>query len=62
MADDLAYRIMIKHRGRPPLAYRWEIYQDRKPLAVKRALLHYATRRAAIAAGERALARLRKQN
>jgi hypothetical protein len=61
MADDLTYRVEIKHRGKPPKPYRWEIYRDGKPLAVKKALLLYASRRAAIVAGERALARFRKQ-
>ncbi len=61
MPDDLTYRIKIKHRGKLPRPYRWEIYQDGKSLAVKKALLLYASRLAAISAGERALARLRKQ-
>jgi hypothetical protein len=61
MADDRTYRVEVKHRGKPPRPYRWEIYRDGKSLAVKKALLLYVSRRSAIAAGERALARLRKR-
>jgi len=61
MPDDLTYRIKIKHRGKLPRPYRWEIYQDGKSLAVKKALLLYASRRSAIVAGGRALSRLRKR-
>jgi hypothetical protein len=54
----MAYKLEIKHRDVPPKPYKWEIYEDGKPLWVEQSAVTFASRDKAIEAGRAALARL----
>lgn len=54
----MAYRLEIKHRNTPPDPFRWEIYDDGKPLWVERSAKFYRSRTEAESDGMEALERL----
>jgi len=56
----MGFRIEIKHRATPPKPWKWEIYEDAKPLYVKQSAESFASRPEAKRAGEAALGKFRR--
>jgi hypothetical protein len=54
----MAYGLEIKHRNVPPKPYKWEIYEDGKPLWVDQSGEAFSSREKAIEAGTAAVERL----
>jgi len=51
-------RVEVKHRGKPPSPYYWEIYRGDEPMWIERAVDGYPTYGDAFEAGQTALVRL----
>ena len=56
--DDADYSVVVKHRGRPPNPWRWEIYRAGHSRPVAQSTEFFSTVSAAKKAGDRALAEL----
>ena len=51
-------RVEVKHRGKPPSPYYWEIYRGDEPMWIERAVDGYPTYGDAFEAGQTALVHL----
>ena len=56
--DDTDYSVVVKHRGRPPKPWRWEIYRAGKLSPIRKSPLFFRTMAAANKAGKAALKQL----
>jgi hypothetical protein len=56
--DASDYSVVVKHRGRLPSPWRWEIYRAGKRRPLDQSPTFFASREAASIEGKRALARL----
>jgi hypothetical protein len=57
MSSAFKYQLEIKHRATPPHPYKWEIYETDAPMMwVEQSSESFRSRKAAIEAGEKALA------
>jgi len=56
--DDSDYSVVVKHRGRPPNPWRWEIYRAGASGPIGRSPIFFRTMAAANKAGKAALKQL----
>jgi hypothetical protein len=56
--DDSDYSVVVKHRGRPPYPWRWEIYRAGKSGPIGQSPIFFRTMAAANKAGKAALKQL----
>jgi hypothetical protein len=56
--DRTDYSVVVKNRGRPPKAWKWEIYRAGRSSPIKQSMVYFDTMAAANRAGKEALRRL----
>ena len=56
--DDNDYSVVVKHRGRPPNPWRWEIYRAGKSSPIGQSSIFFRSMAAANKAGKAALKQL----
>ena len=56
--DDADYSVVVKHRGRPPNPWKWEIYRAGRSGAIEQSPIFFRTMAAANKAGKAALKQL----